>query len=103
MNLFATGWPWYVCGPLIFSSIAQASAAMAHQASQNPTDIGNAALAYTIGSNVFAHNPVMFIAGLILLATTGAVYELWPERAPALGRVAIAVAGVPAAGEPPPR
>jgi hypothetical protein len=38
------------------SSIAKASAAMAHQASQNPNDIGHAALAYTIVRNVFAHS-----------------------------------------------
>ena len=52
---------------------------------------------------VLPASPVMFIVGLMLLATTGAVYELWPERAGALGRVATAVDGVPAAAEPPPR
>jgi hypothetical protein len=52
---------------------------------------------------VFPASPVVFIAGLMLLATTGAVYELWPERAGALGRVATACDGAPASAEPPPQ
>jgi len=52
---------------------------------------------------VFPASPVVFIAGLMLLAMTGAVYELWPEPTGANRKGATACDGAPAPAEPPPQ
>ena len=48
-------------------------------------------------------SPVVFIVGLALLATTGAVYELLPERVAEPGRAVSASGGAPAEPARPPR